>query len=34
MGRFMPFAYLLQSEIDRGLRRTEFGQFRTVDSTG
>ena len=29
MGRFMPFAYMLLSVIDRGLRRTGFGHERT-----
>ena len=31
VGRFMPFPYLLQSAIDRGLRRTGFDPEETVD---
>ena len=31
MGRFMPFAYMLLSVIDRGLRRTGFGHEGTLD---
>ena len=30
-GRCMPFAYLLRSAIDRGLRRTGVGQEETFD---
>jgi GNAT superfamily N-acetyltransferase len=30
-GRFIPFAYLWRSLIDRGLRRTGFGPERTFD---
>jgi hypothetical protein len=31
-GRIMPFAYPLRSAIDRGPRRTGFGQFETFDT--
>ncbi|MFK4449044.1 hypothetical protein ABH943_009089, partial [Caballeronia udeis] len=32
VGRLMPFPYLLQSAIDRGLRRTGFGHERSFDT--